>query len=59
VRRRRGPAQGQMTFAFVVLVEKEPADLGVCPSIAFRKRGSNNLGACGPRLPGLARLSDE
>jgi hypothetical protein len=28
-------------------------------NLAFRKRGSNNLGACGPRLPGLAKLSDE
>jgi hypothetical protein len=33
--------------------------LGVCPSIAFRKRGSNNRVACGTRSPDLARLSDE
>ena len=33
--------------------------LGVCPSIAFLKRGSNNRVACGTRAPDLARLSDE
>jgi len=35
------------------------AVLGVCPSIAFLKRGSNNRVACGTRAPDLARLSDE
>ena len=33
--------------------------LGVCPSIAFRKRGSNNRVADGTWSPGLARLFDE
>jgi predicted nucleic acid-binding protein len=39
--------------------EKAAIALGVCPSIAFRKRGSNNRVACGTRSPDLARLSDE
>ena len=33
--------------------------LGVCPSIAFQRRGSNNQVARGVRSPDLARLSDE
>ena len=47
------------TGRLALMSRRAAVDLGVCPSIAFLKRGSNNRVACGTRAPDLARLSDE